>query len=381
MTENRKEVSPEIMTEITEKTDKMKILLVAPVPPPYGGIANWVALMRSYIQDHRSDIDLSIINIAPKKRMMDGRTLWDRVVGSGLDMLRKRRELLRLCRTDKPDVIHMTTSGRLALIRDKLLLKVARKYDVPVVYHIHFGRIAQISENKTREWRWMNKNIRLASAIISIDDSTYMALKSCCPQAKIVNIPNPVALKSLPAPEAFSPERKRIVYLGWVVPSKGMEELFTAWDTLASAYPDWSLQVIGPYDASYIEELKSRHSLERIELTGEQDHDSAMEMVKTCGLFVLPSYTEGFPNVIEEAMALARPIVATAVGAIPDMLADDCGVVIPPRDAESLRAALEGLMNHDEEREKMGQLAYEKAARTYDLPIVFEEYAAVWKSK
>lgn len=353
--------------------------MVAPIPPPYGGIANWVALMRSYIQEHCADIiDLSIMNTAPKKRTTDGRTLWDRVVGSGLDMLRKRRELIRLCKTDKPDIIHMTTSGQLALIRDNLLLKVARKYGVQTVYHIRFGRAKDIAEKNTREWRWMAKAVNLADTTIAIDSTTCAVLCRHCPQAKVVYIPNPVNLSALPAPELFSPDRKTIVYLGWVVPTKGMEELFTAWDVLAPAHPDWSLKVVGPYDDAYMEQLKSRHSLERLELNGEMPHDSAMELVKTCGLFVLPSYTEGFPNAVVEAMALAKPVVATSVGAIPDMLADECGIVIPPQDADSLREALERVMDSPEKREELSRSAYEKAAGVYDIPVVFEEYASVW---
>jgi glycosyltransferase involved in cell wall biosynthesis len=66
--------------------------------------------------------------------------------------------------------------------------------------------------------------------------------------------------------------------------------------------------------------------------------------MQAADLFVLPTYTEGFPNVILEAMAAGKAIISTRVGAIPEMLAVDenesCGLVIAPRDAGALVAAL-----------------------------------------
>jgi len=61
--------------------------------------------------------------------------------------------------------------------------------------------------------------------------------------------------------------------------------------------------------------------------------------------FILPSYTEGFPNVILEAMALGKPIIATSVGAIPEILSEECGVVMKPRDQRDIEQASLGAMH------------------------------------
>ena len=70
-------------------------------------------------------------------------------------------------------------------------------------------------------------------------------------------------------------------------------------------------------------------------------------LLSASDVFVLPSYTEGFPNVIIEAMAMGKPIIATSVGAIPEMLDEGCGVVVPPKDADSLQKALQKVCNFD----------------------------------
>lgn len=353
-----------------------KVVMVAPIPPPYGGIANWVQLMDRYVQK-KAGTEFLHINTAPKSRGVDGRTIWDRVVVSGLDMLRKNSELQNVISKDAPDVVHMTTSGQLALLRDNLLLKTAARKHIPSVYHIRFGRAKDIAARNTMEWKLLKAAVSKASVTIAIDLTTYETLKKSCPGANIIYIPNPVDLTALPAPGSSN---GTVDYLGWVIPTKGIDELLTAWDNLSPRYPDWTLRLIGPYRSEYREELERQHIMEHVEWVGELPHDQAMEQIRNCGIFTLPSYTEGFPNAVVEAMALGRPIVATAVGAIPDMLANGCGSVVPAKEISALQEELEALLVSEDLRKQMGERARVKAVETYDIGIVFEQYVKLWDS-
>ena len=69
----------------------------------------------------------------------------------------------------------------------------------------------------------------------------------------------------------------------------------------------------------------------------KKGHDDAMRMLANAEIFVLPSHTEGFPNAVLEAMALAKAIIASRVGAIPEMLADECGLLIEAKDVSGLK--------------------------------------------
>ena len=62
-------------------------------------------------------------------------------------------------------------------------------------------------------------------------------------------------------------------------------------------------------------------------------------------LVTLPSYMEGCPNVILEALACGRPVVATHVGGIPEIMNDECGRLVPPRDSGALAAALASVLD------------------------------------
>lgn len=353
----------------------IKLCLIAPAPPPYGGIANWVALITRYVEKNKA-VDLHLINVTSGKRGVDGRTLWDRIVIKGFLMFKIRRQMLDSIKENRADIIHITTSGQFAIIRDILLLKTAKKKGVPTVYHIRFGRVAEIAEKNTMEWKLISKAMKLASEVMVIDNTTYNAIKKHLPSVNTVCIPNPVDTSDLPAP--IEAKGKEVMFLGWVVKTKGIEELLTAWATVYEKHNDWSLTIAGPYKEDYFVYLKNSFSQRGVTFIGEKNHNEAMEILNKSEVFVLPSYTEGFPNVIAEAMALKKPIIATGVGAIPDMLSGNCGLVIPPKNSEAVKAELLKLIENPQLRKELSDNAYKKANEQYSIDSVFERYINEW---
>ena len=357
----------------------MKICMVAPVPPPYGGIGNWVLLMDEFVKN-KKDFEFVHVNTAPKSRGLDGRSLWDRVVVQGFSMFSQNKELKKALKENKIDAIHMTTSGQLAVIRDIMLLKTAKKKGVPSVYHIRFGRIPEIAKANTREWQMIKAAMELATCVIAIDKKTLAAIKKYAPQVNVCYIPNPFDLEKLESLhlETVEPLRREIVFVGWVIKTKGIEELLAAWQDVKDLYPDWKLRIVGPYHEEYFKELSSRFGFENVIFEGEKKHDEAMKILSGAEAFILPSYTEGFPNAVLEAMALEKPIIATDVGAIPDMLEDGAGIVIPSQNVEEIKGALEKLFANDDLRRDMAKRAKAKLERDYTVETVFSEYDSIW---
>lgn len=354
----------------------MKVLLISPLPPPYGGIANWTILMLDYVKN--TDDTFTTINIAPKKRTTEGRSLFDRIVVSGFDMLKKNRELKKEIKSNRPDVIHMTTSGSLAIVRDVLLLKTAKKYHIPTVYHIRFGKTEEMAKSNSKMWKLFSKAMEISDIVVAIDKRTYSAVKQYVPKAKVALAPNPIDITKLP--DVVAETKKQIVFLGWVVPTKGVTELVEAWNTVGKEYPDYQLVIIGQAKPDYLNELKKKASVENINFAGEMSHDEAMKTVAKSQIFVLPSYTEGFPNSVVEAMSLKKPIIATGVGAIPEMLDNECGVLIEPKDSSEIVNALKRLLNDSEYQNKIANNAYEKVINSYTIDNVYNLYKEIWNS-
>lgn len=352
----------------------MKILLISPLPPPYGGIANWSKLLLEFAKN--TEDEFLNLNIAPKKRSTEGRGIFDRVVVSGFDMLKKKSELKRNIKTFKPDVIHLTTSGSLSVIRDYLMLKTAKSLGVPTVYHLHFGKAEELLCAGSFLSRLFAKAITLANTVIAIDNKTFTALKRHIPSASFSLLPNPINLKALP--EIADEREKRIVFIGWVVPEKGVSELVSAWNTVGKEYPDYELTVIGQARPDYLKELKELATIDNITFTGELPHNEAMEILAKSSIFVLPSYTEGCPYSVIEAMALKNTVIATNVGAIPEMLNNDCGIAIEPKSTAEVAEALRNALSDKDSAENLAENACTKAWANYSAEVIYSKYKEIW---
>ena len=77
--------------------------------------------------------------------------------------------------------------------------------------------------------------------------------------------------------------------------------------------------------------------------------------MRAADLFCLPSYSEGCPNVVVEALACGRPVVATRVGGIPELVKGTCGMLIPPRDIGELRRALDAALSKQWDGEEIAR--------------------------
>jgi glycosyltransferase involved in cell wall biosynthesis len=98
-------------------------------------------------------------------------------------------------------------------------------------------------------------------------------------------------------------------------------------------------------------------------------------------VFVLPSLTEGTPNAIIEAMSHSKPIIATAVGGVPDFVTDDVGILVQPNDVNALAAAMSRLAGDEDLRIRMGLAARKKYEQLFSpkavLPMLVDFYERV----
>ena len=358
--------------------NKIKIVLAAPAPPPYGGISNWVILMYKHMKNNDFIELSSVIDTSPKSDHLDKRSLWDRVVKQGFRMIKANIHLKKLIKNKKVDILHVTTSGQLSIIRDILLLKTAKKFKIPSVYHIRFGRVPDIKKNNTKEWKLFQKAVELANRVIAIDDGTYCTLREFYGDDKIKKIPNPFDLDSISI-QSCAKEDNSIIFVGWCIKNKGIEELLKAWESVHIQFPTWSLKIVGPFEEEYKLKLTSQYSMENVIWYGQQEHDMVLNLLNESDIFILPSYTEGFPNAVLEAMALKKPIIATNVGAIPEMINLDSGILIEPYSVDEIVNNIESLILDKNKRIILGENAYIQLKNNFTIDIILEEYINLWK--
>jgi len=150
-----------------------------------------------------------------------------------------------------------------------------------------------------------------------------------------------------------------LLFLGSTLRTKGIFELLEAFTQLVTRYPDLHLIFVGGgSDRLALAERVSETRLNRrVHLVGSPPHDSIPGWLSAADVFVLPSYSEGLPLTVLEAMACARPVVATRVGGIPEAVEDArSGILVDQRDVEALLKAIALLLDDEGKRESMGAL-------------------------
>ena len=134
-----------------------------------------------------------------------------------------------------------------------------------------------------------------------------------------------------------------IVYAGNLLVTKGLGELMDAFVELAKSRPRLRLAVVGqgPYKETLASRAAAAGMENRVTLPGRCDAAGIARWMRAADVFCLPSYSEGCPNVVVEALACGRPIVATTVGGIPELVKEASGLLVPPRDSAALWGALD----------------------------------------
>jgi glycosyltransferase involved in cell wall biosynthesis len=147
----------------------------------------------------------------------------------------------------------------------------------------------------------------------------------------------------------LDPGTRHLLFVGNLVPVKGLDVLLQACARLEGAVRQpWRLHLVG--------DGRSRQALEalaqslglagRVSFHGSIAHDRLPDWFRAADLFVLPSRSEGIPNVLLEASACGTPYVASAVGGIPEIAALGASVLVPPEDPQALAQAIAGALLH-----------------------------------
>lgn len=164
------------------------------------------------------------------------------------------------------------------------------------------------------------------------------------------------------------PEKdKLILFVGNLVPQKGVEYLLEAKKLLKT---DSNLIIVG--DGPLLTELQDKVKQENIRqvfFTGARR--DVPQILPAADIVVLPSISEGSPYILLEALACGKPVIATKVGGIPDMVTPDEGLLVEPGDPKSLAKAIDKLLNNPKLLKDMGRKSRKKAENFSRIPLIY----------
>jgi glycosyltransferase involved in cell wall biosynthesis len=291
-------------------------------------------------------------------------------LGGALDV----PSMLRLRRAARgADVLH--THAHFSL---NVLGRVAgRLAGARVVAHMHvenafragWGRYVQIALD--------DATARLSHAIVAVSAATRDSLvRQGYPARRVVVIHNGIE-PAAPVDPVRLADGAIVLEVARLAHVKGQEILIRAIEHL-----DATAVLVGrdlETDGRHEQELRHAARGARVVFAGYRDDVPAL--LAGCDVFCLPSTIEGLPLVVLEAMAQAKPVVATRVGGTPELVVDgETGVLVPPGDVAALAAALDSLLRDPELARRMGEAGRERVRAEFDADTLAARVLALYSA-
>lgn len=345
-------------------SERRSVLYVSALPPPGGGICTWTRILFD------RGLPGGYVPELVDTRLEAGRRIFERH-GATLAQVRRTARILatlawKLVRS-RPALVHFNVDALSAgLYRDLVGALLARALGVPVVMHYH-GLVSELRRTPERRLqRWaLTRAVRLAALDLVMNEPSREFVQELAGDAGalVVSLPNFFDETELPqaaSPEHGAQEPPRAVFVGGLTREKGALLVLE----VAGALPEVRFELFGAVYDEVREALAAAPPNARVH--GEVDHATVLRHMAGSQLLLFPTaHPEGFPYAVLEAMAMGLPVVATRVGAIPEMIDEDRGGILAERTPSDLARAVRELLSDEARRRAMGRFNREKSFARY----------------
>lgn len=386
--------------------NRKKILIVAPFPPPFGGIARYAQDLWDSVELN-DEFEFHQLDLAKGEKFLQKEGRSDRSWGRIFFFLKPKNwrfifflignfyeYVIKLVKI-QPDIVHVHTCSYFGFIRSGLLLFLAKPFRCRRILHLHnaidvfykenkdnwfFGRLIFWSLNQASEYVVLSENLQ-NWVKVNLGKQTTVVWNACHSE-KYLPQENDQALFINNFPQA---ENKIVVILiGGLYQHKGAFDLLKVISDLSPEELEKFLFILpGKGDRSKAETFIAEKQLHNyVSLPGMVTEEVKDNLIRNSDIFTLPSYAEGQPIAILEAMSASLPIITSDVGSISEVVEHNTsGFIIKPGDLESLKKYILILANNSELRNSMGKTARTRIDERHDIKRLFEAISNLYNHR
>ena len=354
-----------------ENKQNNKIILLAPTPPPVGGIASWTGrMLNAKLPDGWSlcVVDEKIIG---KREFFGDRKKYN-LKNEVLRCIKIWSQLITQLNDPSAKIVHVCISANtLPIIREyisAIITKIMRRKFI-----IHFRcTIPNIVKSKINKYV-LAKICKISDCVFLLNKQSEEYVKNVC-STKTTVIPNFVDTKEIYDKHNIKETIQRVVYVGGVTEQKGCIDLIR----VAKRFPGIEFKLIGNPEKKCTIEAQG---VSNVVLSGVKSHDEIKEELINADLFVFLSrfVGEGFSNALAEAMAVGLPCIVTDWAANKEMIEDKGGIVVPINNIPLVEKAINDL-EKQEKRIICSEYNVNKVKTNYNNVIVIQQYIENYRS-
>jgi glycosyltransferase involved in cell wall biosynthesis len=367
---------PKGVEALDESTDPRRptVALVGPCTESRGGVASTI---RSLEHSRLAD-EFHLIPVSTYRDAGSASKAFE--AASGL------ARLTWLCVCGRVDLVHVHVSAGASLARKSLGIGIARATGVPVVLHVHGGSgfhdgRASSSLLGRLEQRMIRWALESSDAVVALTAGWERSLATRGRLRGLYVIPSAPEL-AVPVEVTSSGPKRLVLFLGHLYRDKGIYDLLDAFAILRQTRPGLRLVLAGEGPEGHgLRVEASRLGLNAaVELPGWVSPSVKAELLGSAVCLVLPSYHEGLPLVVLEAMVAGVPVVATRVGGVPDIVKDGRdALLVPPHDVDALAAALARVLDDAKLAARLSDAAQRRALAEYTPDALAERVGALYR--
>jgi glycosyltransferase involved in cell wall biosynthesis len=292
------------------------------------------------------------------------------------------RQFLGLLLAGRVALLHAHSASRASFWRKSCFVALALIARRPVILHLHGGRFEHFYRNECGPFRKalvraiLNRVARVA--VLSSQWTTH--IKQIAPKANVVCLSNPVEVSK--SPNATPRSESDLLFLGRLTEAKGLLDLFAAMAIVKGQFPAARLRCGGEGDLTKMKQRAAALGVQDcVDFLGWVSGEAKQRWLSSATMYLLPSYAEGLPMGVLEAMGVGVPVVATPVGGVPDAIEDGReGFLIQPGDVDALARRMMQLLADPELRRSMGAAAWAKARSHFSTEVVILQMEALYRS-
>lgn len=349
-----------------------KVVLLAPTPPPAGGIAGWTVRMMNaqlkngwqvVVVDEKVTGDRQVFGDKSNKKLLSEIKRCLRIWG----------DLKRALKDPDALVVHSCIpSMTLSMMREYVCACItkARKRKFIIHYRCTVPNTTQGKLGRFMLKRLCNKSDLIIT--LNTQTSEYLANITKTPMKLI---PNFISESELVESHVIRENIERVLYVGGVIESKGAYEVLE----LARRFSRVEFRLVGHADSSVLEYANS-NKIKNAVFAGPKSREDVKKELADADVFLFMTYYigEGFSNALAEAMAAGLPCIATDWAANKDMIGTDGGVVVNVKDVDAAQKALEEMMSADIRRaQSVANIS--KVKSKYVDSVVLNQYVDVYE--